>query len=268
MKTIFTLLLSTLFSLGSFAYDGTRLTVTSISNKKMIVEVDGRRYNLDDHTVSLSNLRPGVHTVRVLRELKRRSGWSMGIGSRREEVIYSIKATLKYGYHFDILVNRFGKTMIDERRIDENDDWYDDEDGYYENDQDQDREYDRDDRNYDDDQVYDDKDKDNNHDRTYDDNYSRSMSDRDFSQAKENLRREWMENARLTSAKQVVDANYFTSQQVKELLLLFTFEGNRLDLAKYAYKRTVDKENYYIVNDVFTFNNNKEKLSEYIHEQQ
>ncbi len=267
MKTIFTLLLSTIFSLSSFAYDGTRLTVTSISNNKMIVEVDGRRYNLDDHTVSLSNLRPGVHNVRVIRELKRKSGWNMGTGSRREEVIYSIKATLKYGYHFDILVNRFGKTMIDERRIDENDDWYNDDDGYYGNDQDRDREYDRDDKEYDNDRGYDDdRNNGNNRDQTYDDNYNRSMNDRDFIQAKENLRKEWFENTRLTKAKQVINENYFTSQQVKELLLLFTFEVNRLDAAKYAYGKTVDKENYYVVNDAFTFTTNKEKLEEYIRE--
>ena len=92
------------------------------------------------------------------------------------------------------------------------------------------------------------------------------MNDRDFSQVKETLRKEWFENTRLTTAKQIIDANYFTSQQVKAMLLLFTFENNRLDLAKYAYGRTVDKGNYFIINDAFTFNNNKEKLSEYIRE--
>jgi hypothetical protein len=50
------------------------------------------------------------------------------------------------------------------------------------------------------------------------------------------------------------------------MVLLFTFENNRLDIAKYAYGKTVDKGNYFIMNDAFTFNNNKEKLSEYIRE--
>jgi hypothetical protein len=68
----------------------------------------------------------------------------------------------------------------------------------------------------------------------------------------------------MATAKQIIDRNYFTSQQIKDLLLLFTFENNRLDLAKYAYGKTVDKGNYFIVNDAFTFNNNKEKLSAYI----
>ena len=130
MKTIFTLLLSTLFSLSSMAYDGSRLTVTSISKQKIFVEVDGRRYTANDNTVLIRNIRPGTHTVKVLREVRRKNGCNFGIGNKREEVIYSIKATMRDGYHYDILVNRFGKVMIDERRIDRNDDWYA-EDDYY-----------------------------------------------------------------------------------------------------------------------------------------
>jgi hypothetical protein len=272
MKTIFTLLLSTIFSLASMAYDGTRLTVTSVSNNKMFVEVDGRRYDLNRNTFSLSNIRPGTHTVRVLRELKRKAGWNLGNGNRREETIYNIKVTFRNGYHFDIVVNRFGKVLIDERRMDTNDDWYDEDDSYDRNDdRDWDDGDDRDDRDYgnndrDNRDNRDYEDDRNNDDPRYDNNYSRAMTSNDFAQAKETLRREWFENTRLETAKQIIDQNYFTSQQVKEMVLLFTFENNRLDIAKYAYGKTVDKGNYFVMNDAFTFNSNKEKLSEYIRE--
>jgi hypothetical protein len=274
MKTIFTLLLSTIFSLASMAYDGTRLTVTSVSNNKMFVEVDGRRYDLNGNTLTISSIRPGTHNVRVLRELKRKTGWNFG--NKREETIYNIRATFRDGYHFDILVNRFGKVMIDERRIDPNDDWYNDDDYYDRNDdrnRDRDNTYDNGDDRDDSDYGNDDRDnRDNpgyendrkNDDPRYDNNYSQAMTNNDFAQAKESLRREWFENTRLETAKQVIDRNYFTSQQVKEIVLLFTFENNRLDIAKYAFGKTVDKGNYFIVNDAFTFNNNKEALKEYI----
>jgi len=277
MKIIFTLLLSTIFSLASLAYDGTRLTVTSISHNKMFVEVDGRRFNLDGNTVSIANIRPGTHTVRVLREMKRRTGWGINNGNSREEVIYSIRATLRDGYHFDILLNRFGKVMIDERRIDPNEDWYSDDD--YDNDRNDDRNWNENkdnrdrtyedtrddrDRDYEEDETND-KDAQDDRDEDYDDNLGRSMSSHDFSQAKESLRKEWFENTRMTTAKQIIDRNNFTSQQVKELMLLFTFENNRLDIAKYGYGKTVDKGNYFVVNDAFTFNS-KEKLNEYIRE--
>src|SRR5678810_518772 len=278
MKTIFTLLLSTIFSLASMAYDGTRLTVTSVSSNKMFVEVDGRRYDLNGNTLTISSIRPGTHNVRVLRELKRKTGWNFG--NKREETIYNIRATFRDGYHFDILVNRFGKVMIDERRIDPNDDWYNDDDYYDRNDdrnRDRDNTYDnggdRDDRDYgnndrdarDNSDNGDDR---NNGDPRYDNNNSRAMTNIDFTQAKETLRREWFENTRLETAKQIIDRNYFTSQQVKEVVLLFTFENNRLDIAKYAYGKTVDKGNYFMLNDAFTFNNNKEALKEYIRQYQ
>ena len=277
MKTIFTLLLSTIFSIAAMAYDGTRLTVTSISNNKMFVEVDGRRYNLDGNTFSLSNIRPGTHNIRVLRELKRKTGWNFG--NKREETIYNIKATFRDGYHFDILVNRFGKVLIDERRIDPNDDWYNDDDydrndarnldqdkGYNNGGNRDDRDYGNDDRDDRDDRDYDDERK--NDDPRYDNSYSRAMTNTDFAQAKETLRREWFENTRLETAKQIIDRNYFTSQQVKEMVLLFTFENNRLDIAKYAYGKTIDKGNYFMLNEAFTFNNNKEALKEYIRQYQ
>lgn len=259
MKTIFTLLLSTLFSLSSMAYDGTRLTVTSISKQKIFVEVDGRRYSMTDNTVSIRNIRPGTHTVRVLREAKRKNGWNLGIGNKREEVIYSIKATMREGYHFDILVNRFGKVMIDERRIDRNDDWYDEDEDSYENDRDRDWRNGRDNDDYDDD--------DDRYDRSERDGRYNEMSDAAFNQAKESLKREWFENTRLSTAKQIIDRNYFTSGQVKELVLLFTFENNRLDIAKYAYSKTVDKGNYFIMNDCLSMNKNKEELINFIRDQ-
>jgi len=275
MKTIFTLLLSTIFSLASMAYDGTRLTVTSVSNNKMFVEVDGRRYDLDGNTISISSIRPGTHTITVLRELKRNAGRNFGNGNRREQTIYNIRATFREGYHFDILVNRFGKVMIDERRIDPNDEWYNDDDYYDRNDGRRDRDNTYDDGGDRDDSDYGNNDRDrdnrdfenerNNDDPRYDNNYSRAISSDGFVQAKESLRREWFENTRLVTAKQIIDQNYFTSQQVKELMLLFTFENNRLEIAKYAYGKTVDKGNYFVVNDAFTFNS-KEKLNEYIRE--
>jgi hypothetical protein len=49
--------------------------------------------------------------------------------------------TFRNGYHFDILVNRFGKVLIDERRIDPNDEWYNDDD-YYDRNNDRDRDWD------------------------------------------------------------------------------------------------------------------------------
>jgi hypothetical protein len=49
-------------------------------------------------------------------------------------------------------------------------------------------------------------------------------------------------------------------------MLLFTFENNRLEVAKYAYRKTADKQNYYQLNDALTFSSTKEELARFIRE--
>ena len=47
-------------------------------------------------------------------------------------------------------------------------------------------------------------------------------------------------------------------------MMLFTFENNRLEIAKLAYNKTIDKNNYYQLNDALTFSNSKEELARFI----
>jgi len=246
MKTIFTLLLSTLFSLSLFAYDGTRLTVSSVSSTRFRVEVDGRRYNMDDKTISIRDLSAGYHTVKIFNDKKKNKGWF----NNRQNMVYSQSVYLKQGYDMDITINRFGKAFVDEQRMDQYSDWNND-DNYN----------DRDDRGNnrgnDPDNRWDNSNSNNN-------NYNRAMNGQEFNQVKESLRREWFENSRVSSAKLIFDRNYFSAQQVKEVLELFSFENNKLELAKYAYGHTVDKNSYYIINDVFAFSSSKAELNNYI----
>ena len=256
MKTFFTFLFSSIFAFVSVANDGPRVTISSINKSKLYVEVDGHRYNMKDNEISIRDLRSGNHTIKVIREMKKNNrGWIFGTGNNRNEIIYNSRIQLRNGYHIDILINRFGKVFVDERRIDRNDDWYEEDDDWNDRGRDTDKDRDRN-RNYD----YDNR---NNRD---DNNNGRVISDQEFRQVRESLRREWFENTRVTTARQIVDRNYFNSRQVKEIVQLFSSENNKLDLAKYAYGKTVDKQVYYIINDVFAMNNSREELARYIRE--
>ena len=236
MKKIFTLLLSSLFSLSLLAFDGSRLSISAVgTSTEMKIEVDGRKFSMKDNSITLSYLAEGYHQVKIFRE-KNKRGNGNGNG-RKSEIIYSNSIYLKKGVHLDITVNRFGKVMVDERRIDRNDDWYNDEDDYYDNDN-----------------------------GGWNNGYGNVMSNREFDDMKDQIRKEWFEKNRLTSAKVIVDKNNFTTQQVKELMLLFTFENNRLEIAKYAYRKTVDKQNYFQLNDAFSFSSSKEELARFIRE--
>ena len=264
MKKISTLLVSSLFSLSLLAYDGSRLSISTVSNNTGLkVEIDGRRLSMKDNSITLSNIAEGYHQVKIFREKRKTRDWyrdedrnkmedrngvddrsfeagrsrdesSSGFYGKRMEVIYSSSIYVKRGFHTDITVNRFGKVFVDESRIDRNSDYEDDE-------------------NYDD-------------GGGWDNGYGNVMSSRDFDIVKEQIRKEWFENNKLTSVKTIVDKNNFTAQQVKEMMLLFVFENNKLEVAKYAYRKTVDKKNYFMLNDALTFSSSKQELARFIRE--
>ena len=81
---------------------------------------------------------------------------------------------------------------------------------------------------------------------------------------KESLRRERFENTRVSIARQFFNEHAFTATQVKDLLQEFSFENNKLDLAKYAYRNTTDRNNYSCVFDVFSFNSSRQDLANYM----
>jgi hypothetical protein len=90
------------------------------------------------------------------------------------------------------------------------------------------------------------------------------MSMQDFGSAKQSIAAKSFEDSKLTIAKQIINTNCLLSSQVKEIMLLFSFEDTRLELAKYAYGYTFDIGNYYKLNDAFTFESSIDELNAYI----
>jgi hypothetical protein len=86
----------------------------------------------------------------------------------------------------------------------------------------------------------------------------------EFESMKRSIGSKTFEDSKLTMAKQVINNNCLLSHQVKEIMMLFTYEDSKLDFAKYAYSRTYDIGNYYKVNDAFTFESSIEELNGYI----
>jgi hypothetical protein len=234
MKKIFTLLFSSLLSLSLLAFDGSRLSISSPGTSiEMKIEIDGRKFSMKNNSITVGYLAEGRHNIKIYRDGKKNK---FGFG-RKDEVVYQSAVFLKRGYHLDITVNRFGKVMTDEQRIDRDDEFYQDEDDYYDND-----------------------------DYGWNGGRGNVMTGREFETLKESLRKEWFENNRVTSVKTVANSNNFTTQQVKDLMLLFTFENNRLEIAKSLYRKTVDKYNYYQLNEALTFSSSKDELARFIRE--
>lgn len=94
--------------------------------------------------------------------------------------------------------------------------------------------------------------------------YNAGMPHNTFMRLKDMIRNTSFDSKRLTIMKQAIAPGRIKSEQVLELMEMMTFDNNRLELAKFAYKFAVDKQSYFIVNDAFVFSSNISALNHYI----
>jgi hypothetical protein len=90
------------------------------------------------------------------------------------------------------------------------------------------------------------------------------MSDYEFGLLRESIRSKSFESTRLQVARQAIDSRRLTSYQVRELMELMWFESSKLELAKFAYSRVIDKERFFLVNDAFSFSSSIDELDRFI----
>jgi hypothetical protein len=246
MKTIITLLTSIAFSFSVLAADrpSGNLFVSSNDRGDVRVVLDGKQFTSADNVLMIPGIRAGLHDVKIYHQ---KNMGLLGILLRNYELVYAGNISVKPGKQTSITIDRFGRTNIDEQKIRDN------------------RKGDRDDEKFDSDHHDGDRDGKYSSDNSYGDyRFSQVMSNRDFDLVLQSIQREWFENNKMESARQIITTNYFTSEQVKEMIQLFNFENNKLELAKLAYKKTVDPENYRCVIEQLTFSSNKAELSRYI----
>lgn len=267
MKQIYSFFLMLFISIAALAADRprtSRLTITTSDNDNIRVEIDGRKYREGDNSIRINNINPGYHTIKVYRPQS--TGGLFG-GRNRERLVYSNSVYMKPEVQVDIWIDRNGRAQVKEFDLNRRDDRKDNDrnrkndNGSWGNDNGRWDDYDGYDRN--------DRNDDRNNNGKWDEPYNsgnsgRAVSYSTFESMKQQLRRENFENTRMTLAKQMLDRNAFETSQVKEMLQMFSFESNRLDLAKYAYRTTTDKRNYYSVNDVFSFSSSRDELSRFI----
>ncbi|PKP23195.1 MAG: hypothetical protein CVU05_00515 [Bacteroidetes bacterium HGW-Bacteroidetes-21] len=90
------------------------------------------------------------------------------------------------------------------------------------------------------------------------------MKENDFAEAKASVASKSFEDSKLTIAKQVTSSNCLLCSQVKEMMSTFSFEDTKLEFAKFAYDYVYDLNNYYKLNDAFTFESTIDELNQYV----
>ena len=65
-------------------------------------------------------------------------------------------------------------------------------------------------------------------------------------------------------AEQAISTHAVWAYQIADILRKFSFESDKLKLAKFAYQYCMDKEKYYTINEIFDFSSSIRKLDKYI----
>ncbi|MCS7075121.1 MAG: DUF4476 domain-containing protein [Bacteroidia bacterium] len=93
-----------------------------------------------------------------------------------------------------------------------------------------------------------------------------TLNPQDFEALKQTIKNQPFGSTKMSIAKQAVSNHCLLSQQVVELVSLFSFENEKLEIAKFCYRQTCDQGRYFVVHNALTFTSSKEELSRYIQE--
>jgi len=244
MKKIFTLFASLLLGIAVFAADArnaSTIMVKSVLKGNIRVLLDGKRFEPNGSSLIVSNVDAGTHTIKIYRQR------SAGLfGTSRFDLVYNSNLSVKKNTSTIFTIENSGYASIQQTKIARGRGGRDE--GYSYNDKDGRFDYGTDGQfgDYDSHEAY-----------------NAGMNDRDFNSVLVSINKEWLESNKLKSASQIVRTNSLTTAQVKQLLGLFSFENNKLDLAKQAYANTVDKKNYRSLYECFNMASSRNDLERY-----
>lgn len=236
MKKTFTILVSLFLTIIAFAGpQPARLSISGTGVTDIRVVIDGNKYRSNNGVVMISRINSGSHFIKVYQVRSDVLG-GQRYGRNNYQLVYSGNVNVKPMVHVDIVINRFGRAFFDEQPVaqgnyyDEDDDWGND----------------------------------NNNGQNNGNYGNRPMDNGTFELLKQAIQKESFADSKMRVAKQAISSNYVSTSQVRELANLFNFDDSKLELAKYAYDFTTDKNNYFLINDVFSFGTSKDELMKYV----
>lgn len=254
------------------------LNIRLASNAPFIVILDGKQVNAPDLMHRLDRVRPGTHQLRIL-QLPPNSRYYQ---NTRPIQIFNGRIRVQPNVEiFAVVDSRIGYRVTRVLPLPRPNPRY----WYGGNQEDRSPEYDG--YDYDGDQDYyggrnnsldyDEFDFDNNNyyypnDPSVLPNRSNTsigyvMPEREYNKLKQTVSNGTFESTKLAIAKQGISQNRLSVAQIKDLMLLFSFDKDRLDLAKYAYTYCGDTRNYYNLTEVFSFDSSKNDLLSFLQNQ-
>jgi hypothetical protein len=206
------------------------LEIRMNDHEPIVVSVDNRYYDRHGRTITIGNLPRGWHDLRVYEYLEYKKGGG------RAKLLYTGRIRIEAGTVTNCVVDRqTGRMRIRTMDI---------EDAYLDYDQpDNDRYNDNNDRR---------------------DRNSNILNNQDLNDLKARVDDRITDTEKLKLMKSVLEQRTYYSVQVRTMMDWLAFEGSRLDFAKWSYDKVLDKQDYWKLEDMFTFSSSKDEFNEYI----
>ncbi|MFT4899401.1 MAG: hypothetical protein ACI9U0_001197 [Flavobacteriales bacterium] len=90
------------------------------------------------------------------------------------------------------------------------------------------------------------------------------LSEPDFTTAYNQIKAHDFDEAKKTDIEELFSSKCLTTNQISKLLKVLSFEVDKLDLAKKAYSKVADPENFKSINSIFDFDDSKNELQKFI----
>lgn len=201
------------------------LEIRMNDHEPIVVSVDNRYYDRHGRTITIGNLPKGWHDLRVYEYLEYKKGGG------RAKLLYTGRIRIQAGTVTHCVVDRqTGRMRIRTMDI---------EDAYLDYDQ-----------------------PDNDSDRPG--SHSNILNNQDLNDLKARVDDRVTDTEKLKLMKSVLEERTYYSVQVRTMVDWLAFEASRLDFAKWSYERILDKQDYWKLEDVFTFSSSKDEFSEHI----
>ena len=281
MKHLFTIIfLTVLFGTSSADHrqSSSVLNLQLYGRGDFDVKIDGVNYRWVDNGLQIGALAPGNHFIQVTQHFRNqghqgqhgrqgRSGYAQRtIYNGQLQIPMSSIVWARFTPNYGVRIDRIDPIIVDRRPVprdqcrnlngncqDHNhrndgrqgggSDWYDDND--------------RDHRDGQRGQNH--KDDRGSGNRGYNDN-----TQSDFMALQGTIRQATFDSDKLMIANQFVRFNTISAQEVAAIMRLMTYESNKLEFAKNAYAACYDKQNYFLVNQAFTYSSSIRQLNAFI----
>jgi len=91
-----------------------------------------------------------------------------------------------------------------------------------------------------------------------------AIGDAAFRRKYDEVKSKSFDDDKIERLKEAFEYDNLKTDQVVELMKLFSFDDKRLETAKFCYKKTVDKENFYKTYDQFSFPSYKTQMKDWV----